>query len=291
LIPAHGTNAILVDKSGMITPTAPAADGAYHLALEPSTNNSDPRDRTLYLVGGSPLILVEQAPDATSTASAPPTATAAAIPTATAPPVATPVPTARPAPFLAAQPVGSPPASAHARYFAATRHTLGGPFLAFYNAHGGAAVVGRPLTEPWSVGNATYQIFERLELRCTGRCLGPRATGRVTVEPLGLRLTRLRHFRPSSRMRSHDTTYRYFPATHQALSGSFARFWVAHGGAAVLGLPISPQLYERVPGARLYLRVQYLRNARLELWPSRPRHDSVRVGLLGAMYLRVLSGQ
>src|ERR671932_2233084 len=296
VIPAHGTNAILVDKSGVITPTAPAADGAYHLALEPSTNNSDPRDRTLYLVGGSPLILVEQALDATSTPSAPPTATAAVIPTAppvatptaTAPPVATPVPTAPPAPFLAAQPVGPPPASTHARYFAATRHTLDGPFLAFYNAHGGAAVVGRPLTEPWSVGKATYQFFERLELRCTGRCLGPTAKGRVTVEPLGLWFTRSQRFRPSSRMRGHDTSYRYFPATRQALSGSFARFWAAHGGAAVLGLPISPQLYERVSGTRLFLRVQYLRNARLELWPSRPHHDTVGVGLLGEMYVRVI---
>jgi hypothetical protein len=88
-------------------------------------------------------------------------------------------------------------------------------------------------------------------------------------------------------MRGHYASYRYFPAIHQALSGSFARCWAAHG-AAVLGLPISPQLYERVPGARLYLRVQYLRNARLELWPSHPRHEFVRVGLLGEMYLRVI---
>ena len=37
----------------------------------------------------------------------------------------------------------------------------------------------------------------------------------MTVEPLGLRLTRSRHFRPSTRMRGHDTSYRYFPATQQ----------------------------------------------------------------------------
>jgi hypothetical protein len=306
VIPAHGTNAILVDKSGAITPTAPAADGAYHLALQPSTNNSDPRDRTLYLVGGSPLILVEQVPSATSTAPATPGATVPATPTATATPVATPVPTATPARFLpaqpgasqgvspgeiprpkaAAQPVGPPPPSAHARYFAATRHTLSGPFLAFYNAHGGAAVVGLPLTEPWSAGKTTFQIFERLALGCTGRCLGPTANGRVAVEPLGLWLTRSRHFRPSPRLRSHDTSYRYFPATRQALSGPFARFWATHGALAVLGPPISPEIYERVPGARLDLRVQYLRNARLELWPSGRGRATVRVGLLGATYLR-----
>jgi hypothetical protein len=127
VIPAHGTNAILVDKSGVITPTAPAADGAYHLALEPSTNNADPRDRTLYLVGGSPLILVEQAPNATSGAPATPTA----------PPVATPVPTATPAHSCRRSPSARLLSSAHARYFAATRHTLSGPFLALYNAHGG----------------------------------------------------------------------------------------------------------------------------------------------------------
>jgi hypothetical protein len=36
-----------------------ATDGRYTLSLEPSRNNSDPRDPTLYLVGGSPLIVVE----------------------------------------------------------------------------------------------------------------------------------------------------------------------------------------------------------------------------------------
>ena len=57
----------------------------------------------------------------------------------------------------------------------------------------------------------------------------------------------------------------------------------------MLGPPISPQLYERVPGARL-MRVQYLHNVRLELWPSRPGHGTLRMGLLGAIYLRVISG-
>ena len=68
--------------------------------------------------------------------------------------------------------------------------------------------------------------------------------------------------------------------------GQAGPLMLGRGGATVLGPPISPQLYERVPGARppAGLRVQYLRNARLELWPSRPGHDSVREGKFHTVY-------
>jgi hypothetical protein len=82
-VPATAGRARLVDKLGVardITPT----DGGYQLDLEPSTNNSDPRDQSAYLVGGSPWILVEE------TGGAPPPAAVAATPTP-APAVAAPV--------------------------------------------------------------------------------------------------------------------------------------------------------------------------------------------------------
>jgi hypothetical protein len=50
-----------VDKRGNTRSIAPQA-GGYQLDLEPSRNNSDPRDPSLYLVGGSPWILVEEVP-------------------------------------------------------------------------------------------------------------------------------------------------------------------------------------------------------------------------------------
>jgi hypothetical protein len=59
-LPAQsGAAAQIVDKNGEIAQVV-ARDGAYSLNLEPSRNNSDPRDPTLYLVGGSPLIIVEE---------------------------------------------------------------------------------------------------------------------------------------------------------------------------------------------------------------------------------------
>ncbi len=61
VLPAQGTSAQLVDKYGRASILTPR-DGGYLLSLEPSRNNSDPRDPTLYLVGGSPLIIVEDLP-------------------------------------------------------------------------------------------------------------------------------------------------------------------------------------------------------------------------------------
>ena len=81
-VPAAAARARLVDKLGVARDVAPT-DGAYQLDLEPSTNNSDPRDGTLFLVGGSPLILVEEtggAPAPTPAATATPAPVAGAAP-------------------------------------------------------------------------------------------------------------------------------------------------------------------------------------------------------------------
>jgi len=294
VITAIAPSALLVDKTGATSTMTPQADGAYHLSLEPSSNNSDPRDRSLYLTGGSPLILVEQLPSATATPTASMTATPTQAPTFTVTPRATstqvPAPTRTPArmAFSPARPVAPPPASSHLRYFAATRHSLGGPFLTYFLQHGGSAMLGRPLTEPWRKKSATYQLFENTLLRCTGPCTAT-GGGRVTIEPLGTLVTHGRHFARAALAVTTDNAYRYFPTTHHSLGGAFARFWTAHGDEAFLGLPISEPLTERVVGASKPLRVQYLRNVRLEAWPRGKSGQVVRVGGLGFDYLNMLN--
>ena len=57
-IPARGSSALLVDKYGAATPISPL-DGAYQLSLEPATANTVNGDPTVYLIGGSPRLLVE----------------------------------------------------------------------------------------------------------------------------------------------------------------------------------------------------------------------------------------
>ncbi len=90
-LPAHSRAALLVDKYGRSVPLA-AQGGYYSLSLEPSRNNSDPRDRALYLVGGSPWIVVE---DMTQAIAPAPTFTPTPGPSPT--PHPTFVPTPRPA--------------------------------------------------------------------------------------------------------------------------------------------------------------------------------------------------
>jgi len=59
LIPAAAKSAQVIDKFGKDTGEAVAQNGVYHLELAPTTDNTDPRDPSVYLVGGDPRILVE----------------------------------------------------------------------------------------------------------------------------------------------------------------------------------------------------------------------------------------
>ena len=58
-IPAVAKSAQVVDKLGRDTGEVVAQNGQYSLELYPTTNNSDPRDPTAYLVGGEPRLLLE----------------------------------------------------------------------------------------------------------------------------------------------------------------------------------------------------------------------------------------
>jgi hypothetical protein len=89
-VPAIAPSAQLVTRAGAAS-TLTAQNGAYTVALDASTNNSDSRDPSLYLVGGSPLILVEEASGAPASTPAPATPTPATpTPATPAPPVAPP---------------------------------------------------------------------------------------------------------------------------------------------------------------------------------------------------------
>ena len=49
----------MIDKFGRDTGEVVAKDGQYQLELQPTSNNTDPRDSSEYLVGGDPRLLVE----------------------------------------------------------------------------------------------------------------------------------------------------------------------------------------------------------------------------------------
>jgi hypothetical protein len=57
---AAASSAQVLDKLGNTLGVVQAQEGQYTLDLPPSANNTDPRDASLYLVGGDPRLLVEQ---------------------------------------------------------------------------------------------------------------------------------------------------------------------------------------------------------------------------------------
>lgn len=61
-VPAAAKSAAVVDKLGNVVGEIVAQNGQYTLDLAPSSNNSDPRDPSAYLVGGDPVLLVEHVP-------------------------------------------------------------------------------------------------------------------------------------------------------------------------------------------------------------------------------------
>jgi hypothetical protein len=58
-IPANSQQATLVYKNGK-TETIQARNGFYSIDLPPSTHNADPRDPSIYMIGGDPMIVDEQ---------------------------------------------------------------------------------------------------------------------------------------------------------------------------------------------------------------------------------------
>ncbi len=80
------------------------------------------------------------------------------------------------------------------RYFTETGYTIGPPFLAFWEAHGGIDVFGLPISEPrWEyIGGTLQQVqyFERARLEVDPRSASPTKT--VQVGDIGRDLARLR---------------------------------------------------------------------------------------------------
>ena len=171
---------------------------------------------------------------------------------------------------LAPWPVGSAladsPTASQAQekvYFAPTGQYLEGKFLDYWRGHGGLPIFGYPLTPAFREHGYLTQYFERARFE-----LHPEHTGTQFEVLLGqLGTERLaaggRSVPPPSdappapgEVRYHETGY--------SVGGVFLRYWQEHGGLAIFGYPISPELRDE-PGG---LAVQYFERARFELHPE-----------------------
>ncbi len=173
-----------------------------------------------------------------------------------------------------------PPAvpSADNVYFPQTHHFMSSGFKTFWQGHGGAEILGYPLTEEFSEKDPTtgeqitVQYFQRAKLEY--RASAPEGQ-HITVALLGLTLTADRNFPKVDPVSDNDNT-RYFPETGHTISLGFKDFWEANGGLAAFGYPISEEFTENGR------TVQYFQRARFEYNPNSDNPDSkVTLGLLG----------
>jgi len=149
-------------------------------------------------------------------------------------------------------------ASDDALYFPQTGHTVRGPFLAYFQAHGGIEEFGCPITEelPWH--GLVVQYFEKVRMEYHPEN-PPRY--RVQLGLLGERLGRREPPIPPSQVPLiFDHSRRYYSQTGHTLAQPFLAYYDAHGGLDRFGYPLSEPyrlqgvLVQDFQRARLILR-------------------------------------
>ncbi|MFV9503101.1 MAG: VanW family protein [Oscillochloridaceae bacterium umkhey_bin13] len=157
--------------------------------------------------------------------------------------------------------------AAGAVYFPETGHNVGLPLKQFFDAHGGVATFGPPLTE-LIVGADGLQVqyFERV--RFEYRPAAP-AGQRITVTRAGAMVAAGRT-EPAFQWRdgSPDPARSFFPESGHTLGGAFGWIWESRGGLPAFGYPISEEFYEWVEAEGTERLVQYFERARFAYYPE-----------------------
>ena len=162
----------------------------------------------------------------------------------------------------------APRAPAQRRCFAATGYCVGVRFLAYWEAHGGLAANGYPISDPLQErledGQIyTVQYFERVRLEYHPE--NP-PTAEVLLGQLGRRVLAGRSAAPSA-LAPAATGYTYFAATGHNVGPRFGAYWREHGGLGQFGYPLTELFAETLEDGKTY-QVQYFERARLELHPE-----------------------
>ena len=181
------------------------------------------------------------------------------------------------------------PQDPNVTYFAQTGHTLRGAFRDYWNAHGGLAQFGYPITEQFAEGSGItsyiVQYFERNRFELHPENQPPY---NVLLGLLGRTVTAGRQgeqpFQRTPAMANPAALY--FDATGHNLIGPFRAYWEQHGGLAIYGYPISEQFTEVSKTDGKTYTVQYFERNRFEFHPELPAPYQVSLGLLGVQVLQ-----
>ncbi len=185
-------------------------------------------------------------------------------------------------------PLGSaaqPLTQATSRTFPETGHTIKGAFLDYWNAHGGLAQQGFPISEESqeaSITNGksyTVQYFERAVFEMHPENQAP---NNVLLSLLGV-FQYGRKYPDSAPGQKVSTAAgaAKFAETGHTVGGRFLEYWKSHGGLAQQGFPISEEFQEKSDlNGQTYL-VQYFQRAVFELHPENAAPNDVLLSQLG----------
>jgi hypothetical protein len=181
-----------------------------------------------------------------------------------------------------------PPAGAGGRVFAETGHALRGAFRSFWEANGGLARFGYPLTEEIIEPEAgsgrprVVQYFERARFEHFPEFSG--TPYEVQLGLLGVAL--LSRFgvdwQAQPKLAGAPPGCRFFAESGHALCPPFRARWEQLGGLPLLGLPITEPFEATQPATGQRYTVQYFERARFEHHPEHAGTPyEVLLGLLG----------
>jgi len=200
-------------------------------------------------------------------------------------PAPTSTPKANPTPNPA--PTATPPATA-SRYFSATGHTVKGPFLQYWEQHGGLAQQGYPITEVLQEKSDTdgmvytMQYYERAVFEMHPENSAP---NNVLLSLLGGFYYNDKYSGNAPDQHASTTNPRFFPDTGKTIGGTFRTYWETHGGLAQQGYPISNEFQEVSQTDGKTYTVQYFQRAVFEYHPEYAgTKDEVLLSLLGVFY-------
>ena len=173
------------------------------------------------------------------------------------------------APFALAQ-------SGDSRYFPETGHTVREPFLSYFNATGGLARYGYPITDE-VVDPKTgllVQYFQKARIEWHPANLDPY---KIQLGLLGDELGKQTSPPPVSQTPPDPNCHLFLETGHRACF-EFLKYWRNYGGLDAFGYPITEYMIEDG------IIVQYFQRAKMEWHPEKPKDQRMQLAPLGSIY-------
>ncbi len=184
-----------------------------------------------------------------------------------------------------AQGVDAPAAQTESRTFPETGKTIAGKFLQYWQAHGGLAQQGYPISaeikEQSDTDGKTYtvQYFERAVFEMHPENKAPND---VLLALLGSFLYKQKYPTGAPSQTVNAENARKYPQTGHSIGGVFLKYWDEHGGLAQQGYPISDQFQEKSDTDGKTYTVQYFERAVFEMHPENKAPYNVLLSQLGS---------